>query len=177
MARNTAAIGRAKTAYGTQAGLRRELGSLAPRIAGIKRRMEEDEEHRKGRNLLLKELSTAATDMAKNRELTKQFRLGAEKAGVDPGERSLFDRIGITGPSPDESFMTERGMTTGRGLMSIGRGFQFSDPFGMRLLELLGPRNALSSEYEVFKPDTKVKTLFDIRPKWNPKSAFNDEEY
>ena len=162
MARNTSAIGRAKSAYGVQAGQRRELSGLAPRIAGIRRRMEEDEERRKGRNLLLKTLSTAATDMAKKRELTKQFRLGAEKAGVDPGERSLLDRIGITEPSPDESFMTERGMATGRELMSIGRGFQSGDPFGMRLLELFGPRNALSSEYETRRPDTTVKTPFEL---------------
>ena len=162
MARNIAAIGQAKTAYGTQAGLRRELGSLAPRIAGIRRRMEEDEERRKGRNLLLSELSKTATVLKKTRSRTEQFRLGAEKAGVDLGDKTWLDKLGITGPPTDQEFMTERGMATGRELMSIGRGFQSGDPFGMRLLELFGPRNALSSEYETRRPDTTVKTPFEL---------------
>lgn len=163
MARNTAAIGRAKTAYGTQAGLRRELGSLAPRIAGIKRRMQEDEERRQGRNLLLSELSKTATGLGKTRERTEQFRLGAEKAGVGLGEGSLLDRIGITGPPTGEKFMTERGMATGEQLLNIGRGFKTGDPLGMRLLELLGPTNALSSEHETIRPDMNIKTPFELR--------------
>ena len=163
MARNTEAIGRAKAAYTTQAGLRRELGSLAPRIAGIKRRMEEDEERRQGRNLLLSELSKTATGLAKTRQRTQQFRLGAEKSGIDLGGQSFLDRIGITGPPTEERFMTERGMATGEQLLNIGRGFQTGDPLGMRLLELLGPRNPLSSEYETTRPNTIVRTPFQIR--------------
>ena len=163
MARNTSAIGRAKSAYGVRSEMSRELGSLTPRIAGIKRRMEEDEERRKGRNLLLGELSKMATGLEKNRERTRQFRTGAEKAGVDPGEMSFLDKIGLTGPSTEERFMTERGMATGEQLLNIGRGFQTGDPMGMRLLELLGPRNPLSSKYETLKPEIGIKTPFQIR--------------
>jgi len=157
MARGNVAFGRMKAAYGRRAATERSMGELKPKLASIQRRIEEDEERRRGRNLLLSELSALNTDLKQRRERTKEFRTGAKEAGVELGEMSLLDRIGITGPDVEQEYLTDRGMATGEQLLNIGRGFGTGRGLGMRLLELLGP------EYDTLKPDTSVMTPYEIR--------------
>jgi len=109
-------LGGAYTAFAQKT---RRTGDLGPRVAEIRKQMEEDRERHQSRIQLLGQAMKLAGSLEENRERLRLFRRGAQEMGIDVGEPSILEKIGITGP--DVEGMYGPYGVKGTGLLQVGR--------------------------------------------------------
>jgi len=93
------AYNRLSTAYAKYAGVKRSTMSLSSRIAEIRRKIKEDEERFKERQLFLKAAYNVATMASERAQRSADYAAGTKALGIDT-KLSLTDRLGITSAVP-----------------------------------------------------------------------------